>query len=199
MSETIQKDDVIIKEIIAGARILFEKFGLKKTTMEDIAKEVGKGKSSLYYYFPSKYEIFEAVVDQETRELFAQAQEAIDKASTAKEKLKAYSRVRLCNINKLGNLSQLVKNDLMDNMSVIMNIKKKHESTQFDMIKKIISTGIASGEFKKIENADADLLSFLFVAAFRGIALPFCASQPFPDLTQRVDTIVDVMVEGIGN
>ncbi len=199
MSEILQKDDVIIHEIIAGARTLFQKFGLKKTTMEDIAREVGKGKSSLYYYFPSKYEIFEAVVDQETRELFAQAQEAIDRASTAKGKLKAYSKVRLCNINKLGNLSQVVKNDLMDNMSVIMNIKKKHEITQLNMVKKIIAAGVASGEFKKVDDMDIDLLAFLFVAAFRGIALPLCVDQAFPDLTQRVDTIVDVMVEGIGN
>src|ERR1700681_2045142 len=58
------KEDLVLQEIIGGARALFEKFGLKKTTMEDIAKEIGKGKSSLYYYFPSKYEIFAAVVDQ---------------------------------------------------------------------------------------------------------------------------------------
>jgi AcrR family transcriptional regulator len=199
MVELLQKDDVIVQEIITGARTLFQKFGLKKTTMEDIAKEVGKGKSSLYYYFPSKYEIFEAVVDQETRELFTQAQEAIDKASTGKGKLKAYSRVRLCNINKMGNLSQVVKNDLMDNMSVIMNIKKKHEITQFNMVKKIIAEGVQSGEFKKVDEPDMDLLAFLFVAAFRGIALPLCVDEVFPDLTQRVDTIVDVMVEGIGS
>ena len=85
MNEVCQKEEAVIQEIIAGARILFEKFGLKKTTMEDIAREVGKGKSSLYYYFPSKYEIFEAVVDQETRELFALAQGAIDTKITAKE------------------------------------------------------------------------------------------------------------------
>jgi AcrR family transcriptional regulator len=200
MSEILQKDDAIIAEIIAGARTLFEKFGLKKTTMEDIAKEVGKGKSSLYYYFPSKYEIFEAVVDQETTELFSQAQIAIDKATTAKEKLKAYSTIRLCKINKMGNLSQVVKNDLMDNLSVIMNIKKKHEKTQFIMVKEIIIMGIESGEFKKVHSKDIDLLAFLFVAAFRGIALPMCSSDfSFPDLTKSVDTIVDIMVEGIGN
>jgi AcrR family transcriptional regulator len=199
MTEVLQRDDTIVHEIIAGARTLFEKFGLKKTTMEDIAREVGKGKSTLYYYFPSKYEIFEAVVDQETMELFDLAQEAIDRATTAKGKLKAYSKVRLCNINKLGNLSQVVKNDLMDNMSVIMKIKKKHETTQVNMVKKIIAAGIESGEFKKVGDGDPELLAFLFVAAFRGIALPLCSEGAFPDLTKRGDIIVDVMVEGIGN
>lgn len=199
MNEVLQKDDVVVKEIINGARILFEKFGLRKTTMEDIAKEVGKGKSSLYYYFPSKYEIFEAVVNQETAELFAQAQLAIDCCCSAREKLKAYSRVRLCSIQKLGNLSKVVKEDLIDNMAVIMKIKKKHEVNQFNLIKEIIAEGIKSHEFDPAHENNIDLLAFLFVAAFRGIALPMCMDEGTPELSRRADTIVDVMVEGIGN
>src|ERR1700730_4558145 len=113
MSEILQKDEVIIREIIGGARTLFEKYGLKKTTMEDIAREVGKGKSSLYYYFPSKYEIFEAVVEQEINEFFNVTQKAIEKAPTAREKLKAYSKMRVCKIKKLSNLSHIIKDDLI--------------------------------------------------------------------------------------
>ena len=60
--------------------------------------------------------------------------------------------MRLGKINKLGNLSQVVKNDLMDNMSVVMNnIKKKHEIRQFNLYKKIIESGVDSGEFKMPE------------------------------------------------
>ena len=54
MTDTLQKDEIIIKEVIEAAKVLFQRYGLKKTTMEDIAKFVGKGKSTLYYYFPSK-------------------------------------------------------------------------------------------------------------------------------------------------
>ncbi len=191
------KEDVVLQDIISGARALFEKFGLKKTTMEDIAREVGKGKSSLYYYFPSKYEIFEAVVDQEITELFSMAQKAVDKAPTAKEKLKAYIKVRMSKINKMGNLSQVVKNDLMDNMSVVMNVKKKHEINQVNMIQEIIEHGIERGEFKKIKKQEVCLIANLFAATFRGIALPLC-SDTFPDLTHKSDDIVEIMVEGIG-
>ena len=194
----VQKDDVIIEEIISGARTLFEKFGLKKTTMEDIASHIGKSKSSLYYYFPSKHEIFEAVLSQEIDELFKLASKAVEKATTAKDKLKAYSKVRLLKIGKMGNLSQLVKNDLMDNLNVIINIKRKHEATQIDMMREIIAFGVDSGEFKKISKADIDLLAYLFTATFRGISMPWCSDQQFPNITQRVDVIVDVMVDGIG-
>ncbi|HXB42405.1 MAG TPA: TetR/AcrR family transcriptional regulator [Puia sp.] len=198
MVAVASKDDVVFQEIIVGARALFQKFGLKKTTMEDIAREIGKGKSSLYYYFPSKYEIFEAVVDQEITEHFSMAQMEVDKAPTAKEKLKAYIKVRLCKINRMGNLSQVVKNDLMDNMRVVMNIKKKHEINQVNMIQEIISKGIETGEFRKIKNTELSLIANLFAAIFRGVALPLC-SETFPDLTEKADDIVEIMVAGIGN
>ena len=62
MLAQINKDELMVREILATAKKLFAQHGLKKTTMEDIANALGKGKSTLYYYFPGKTEIFEAVV-----------------------------------------------------------------------------------------------------------------------------------------
>ena len=44
--------------IISAATGLFSRFGLEKTTMEDIAKAARKGKSTLYYYFKNKEAVF---------------------------------------------------------------------------------------------------------------------------------------------
>ncbi len=54
-----------------------------------------KGKSTLYYYFSSKEEIFERVVDEEMNHFFSDIEKAIDKASSARDKLKAYCKMRL--------------------------------------------------------------------------------------------------------
>jgi AcrR family transcriptional regulator len=50
------------KEIIISAGRIFSHYGFKKTTMEEIARALKIGKSSVYYYFKSKEDIFEAVV-----------------------------------------------------------------------------------------------------------------------------------------
>ena len=50
------------KKIIKTAGQIFSRYGFKKTTMEEIAKALKIGKSSIYYYYQSKEEIFEAVV-----------------------------------------------------------------------------------------------------------------------------------------
>jgi AcrR family transcriptional regulator len=198
INQEIEREDYVISEIIGGARALFEKYGLKKTTMEDIAREVGKSKSSLYYYFPSKFEIFESVIEQETREFFIQAEESINKVPAAVEKLKAYSRARICCIKKLANLSQVARNNLMDNLKLIMTLKKKYELRQFAIVKRIINEGIESGEFKNMDKEGVDLMSFVFLGIFRGEANPLCSEVAYPDLAERVDRIVDLLVEGIG-
>ena len=60
----MEKEEIIVRETIESAKKLFQQFGLHKTTMEDIAKSAGKGKSTLYYYFKSKDEIFDKVIEK---------------------------------------------------------------------------------------------------------------------------------------
>ncbi len=50
------------KRIVEAAITVFAKKGYHKTKMADIAKEVGVSKGTLYQYFKSKKELFEAVV-----------------------------------------------------------------------------------------------------------------------------------------
>ena len=52
-------------KLIEVARMLFAKNGIEETTMNDIALASGKGRRTLYTYFKSKEDIYEAVVQYE--------------------------------------------------------------------------------------------------------------------------------------
>lgn len=54
MSKRLQTKEKIEK----AAMDCFERYGLDKTTLEDIAKAVGLNKTSLYYYYKKKEDIF---------------------------------------------------------------------------------------------------------------------------------------------
>lgn len=51
--------------IIAIAIDLFRKNGYARTSVSDIAREMGMDPSSLYHYFPSKSAIFSAILSPE--------------------------------------------------------------------------------------------------------------------------------------
>lgn len=56
-------------EIISAARVCFQRWGLAKTTMDDIAKEVGIARPNLYRYFPNKAVLVAAVSSEESRRI----------------------------------------------------------------------------------------------------------------------------------
>lgn len=61
----ISKDpDVRRQEIIDSARELFQSKGIKNTSMNDIAENIGVAKGLIYYYFSSKEELLRAVLDE---------------------------------------------------------------------------------------------------------------------------------------
>lgn len=193
----ITKDEIMVREILSTAKKLFAQNGLKKTTMEDIANAMGKGKSTLYYYFPGKTEIFEAVVDEEMRNLLRFTRQAINLATTAKDKLKAYFRTRVSLMEKLQNLSIVVYEEIFNHIGTILKLKQKHDEIQIDIIKEIVKGGIQSGEFKELLDDDMELFSCALVVAFRGLELPIPVSKRVRSCNHGADLLVDIMVDGM--
>ena len=198
MAETLGRDETVVREIIDTARALFKKTGFKKTTMGDIARGLGKAKSSLYYYYPGKEDIFEAVVFAEMDELLEQIQQSIRKASTSREKLIIYCRCRLEKLNQLCNLSETLKTEIAELQCLIGHLKSRFDTTHVELVKDILAEGVRKGEFKKINEDNIGLVAYLMVSTFRGLASPLMVgrNQP-PRLDLQIDSIVDIMVEGI--
>ena len=53
------------EQIIEAARNLFHQFGFKKVSMDEIAKEAGVTKKTIYMYFSSKEELLKYFIQEE--------------------------------------------------------------------------------------------------------------------------------------
>jgi AcrR family transcriptional regulator len=166
--------------------------------MEDIARSMSKGKSTLYYYFKSKEEIFERVVDRELDNLFTDILKALEKETSGQDKLRAYCKIRLRRVDKMRNLSQVLKDDLLQNLALVLEFRKKHESEQIHIVRNIIEFGIQRGEFKKMNSKVVEQLSSLFVILFKGMELPGHSRQTASGQYELAEIMVDAFVGGIG-
>lgn len=199
MAETLQRDEIIVREIVDTARVLFKRSGFKKTTMGDIARSLGKAKSSLYYYYPSKEDIFEAVIYAEMNELLDEIHQSIREATSSKEKLTIYCRCRLEKLSQLCNLSDALKTEIAELHCVMAELKSTFDTTHLELVKGILREGVGNGEFKKINEDNIELIAYLMVSSFRGLAVPLMVGKGrSPGLDLQIDSIVDIMVEGIG-
>ncbi len=194
----MEKDEIVIGEILSGAKKLFGKHGLKKTTMEEIATAAGKGKSTLYYYFPSKNEIFEAVVEDEMKNVVKRIREAVNASLTAKEKLKAFLQAQITSIIGFHSFREVLFDDLVTSMRMLIVIKSRYEQIQIDMIREILLGGSQSGEFKEMSTDRMNKMSFVMVTAFRGLHFPLSVELSELQTNEYFDEMIDMLIAGIG-
>ncbi|NLD99906.1 MAG: TetR/AcrR family transcriptional regulator [Fibrobacter sp.] len=60
-----QQRDQILKMLLANGKELFSRFGLQKTTVEEIARKCGISKGAFYLFFNSKEELFFEIIEKE--------------------------------------------------------------------------------------------------------------------------------------
>jgi len=82
MSRTPQDPSVRMNEILDVADYLFFTKGYDATTINDIAKKMGVAQGMLYYYFKSKEEILEKLLDRHADSLMTEIKNIIDLNST---------------------------------------------------------------------------------------------------------------------
>lgn len=76
-------------EILDIAERLFQQKGYQKCTINDILREVGIAKGTFYYYFTSKDEVMEAIVERYTELIRSRALAAVEKEASPEEKILA--------------------------------------------------------------------------------------------------------------
>ena len=194
----IKKDDIIKDEILKEAQKLFQQFGVKKTTMEDIAKAMGKGKSTLYYYYGSKEDIFDAVIQKEMDEVFHCVKQAVEKAETAEEKLKAFTLSKIKAVQKRANLYKIVKGEMQDTMRCMKHLHAEYDIHETTLVKDILAFGIRNGEFSKQIKKDLDILPSVIVSSLRGLERDLFTDK-YAKLESRMESIMGIMMRGLKN
>lgn len=78
------------ERFIEVARQLFARKGVENTTMNDIASASSKGRRTIYTYFKSKTEIFNAVIETETEKILSRLRVILAKPISPEEKMREY-------------------------------------------------------------------------------------------------------------
>ncbi|WP_109829982.1 TetR/AcrR family transcriptional regulator [Reichenbachiella versicolor] len=83
------------QEILEAAKQLFNTQGYSKTSVDDISAAIGMRKSSLYYYFKNKEDIFVQSSENEWRRIFSEFRAEANKSKDPETKLITYIRQSL--------------------------------------------------------------------------------------------------------
>ncbi len=188
------KKDANRENILKIAREIFSKYGFKKTTLDDIANAVRKGKSSLYYYFSSKEDLFQAVIMKEVEILARELEIVINRNTDPVDKLRDYIITKLATFRNLANFYHAIENDVTA-VGFIDGVKMKYEQDEIRMIKRILIEGVRKNEF---EIYDFNLVAIGITTAIKGLEMPLSAGNyGNVNLERSVDTILKIICYGI--
>jgi len=188
------KRDAVRENILAIAQEIFSKYGYKKTTLDDIANAVRKGKSSLYYYFNSKEDLFQEVIQKEADILREELSKVLVKDIDPAEKLRDYILTKISTYRQLANFYDAIQNDTTA-VEFIDNIKSQYDKEEIRMMKRILLEGARRGKFTI---KDFSLAAIGITTAIRGLEMPLSAGEfKTSDIEQSVDAIVGIICYGI--
>lgn len=189
----INKDEFRKKIIILAGQI-FSRYGFKKTTMDEIARALKMGKSSVYYYFDSKEEIFEAVVLYEANILRNELTTAIKSVESPLDKMKNYVFVRMKSFEKLSNYYNAIFDKNLDHFDFIETIREKYDREELAILRLILYHGTRKKVFT-VSNSEYTALAIQ--TTLKGLEVPLFWKKKELNIEARLDAILEVLFYGI--
>jgi len=181
-------------EILKEARILFARYGLKKTSMDDIAKAVGLVKTSLYYYFKSKEELFQAVIRHEGQIMINRLKQEVDRYKSPQRKLRAYVITKLEYFKELVNLDNLIRISTQEPLPLIEKERQNFFKEEKALVKDILEEGSRKNVFKVL---NPELIAMIIIASVRSLERTILLYQDRRLSMSDYNAILDVFFYGV--
>ena len=199
MSEGLSKREQVREErrqqILDSALAVFSQKGFHASNVSDVAAHAGVSQGTIYWYFDSKEELFDAAITAFFTHFGAEMMAAQQEGATATEKLRALA----------SNMDDFVVN-AQQVFGVFLGFwassEDRQESAQFwiDLLHEytkgvvtIIEDGIKEGEFREV---DAEALVWAVSAAYDGLAA-YLMFIPDIDVRRVSKVFVDTLLGGL--
>ena len=156
--------------ILAAAGKIFAKSGLAGARTDAIAAAAGVNKALLYYYFKSKENMYEAVVEDHFSGFNRQALEVLTAPGPARAILLRYVSLHFDFISARHRYASLHQQTMMAGGKFAERLVKKYFRPRSEAFDKLLERGMQSGEFHRTDRFNmavsvVSLIVFYFSAA----------------------------------
>jgi AcrR family transcriptional regulator len=178
-------------KIAESAVSLFIENGFNETSMRQIAKALGMGKSTLYDYFPSKDDIIVYVFQDHLSVLIQRAEVITGQEGEADKHLR---RVMQMHLNFLLENKAFYLRLLFEAQRLKAESQQRIQEYRYvyqDLIKALIETGIQQGSFRPVDSTMAmkTLISMMTPVVF--------TSRPSGTPEEMLEAGIDLILNGL--
>jgi AcrR family transcriptional regulator len=185
-------------KLIEVARQLFANKGVENTTMNDIAAASEKGRRTIYTYFKSKREIYNAVVERQSERMVENLRNIASSTLEPVQKLEQYLNQRFQLVVDYAPRHDMVLRHIFDrDLRRMERVHKLAAIKESEMFRKLLDEGIAKGAFDPVQ---AERLLKVHPILFQGV--DFCVMRDSTDTSgisvlDSREAVVKFLVAGI--
>jgi AcrR family transcriptional regulator len=190
-----QNKDRKQKEILKAALKLFAHYGFKKTTIEDVALELGMTKSNIYFYVANKKDLYEKTIGNELQQWRDSVAASVNKVDDVIEKFKVMaiqSFIYLSNHRDL--LSILIRDPSIFTLSPEEDRFYEINHGAMLLIKEILVQGVDEGLFKPV---DIELTTELLFSIYIMFLIKAYVKSEGNSASRMYDVGVGLMLHGL--
>ena len=188
-----------IRDLILDAvDLLLAKFGYGKMTMEDVARQVGIGKGTIYLHFPSKEELVLAHIDRIGETVVRKLQEMAGSPDSAERKLRRMLVLRVLHrFDSVAHYTQAL-GDLLSSVRAPLLVRRQATfEKEAAVFEDVLRDGARLGA---LDCPDPRMASFVLIQSTNSL-LPFSLSPRElgrrEELEDQVGRIADLLIKGL--
>jgi AcrR family transcriptional regulator len=197
MRQIAKRED--IRDLILDAvDALLARFGYKKMTMDDVAREVGIGKGTIYLHFPGKEELVLAHIDRIAARVVAGLREIAGSSDPPGKRLRRMLIHRvLFRFDSVLHYSQNLSDLLSSVRPALLARREAHFENEAKVFEAILREGARS---RALDCSDPATTSRVLIQSTNAL-LPFNLSARElgrrEELEEKVTRIADLLVKGL--
>jgi len=170
-------------ELLEAALDLFVEKGFASTRAEEVAARAGVSKGTLFLYFPSKEELFKAVVRENIVRHQTEGAEEIARFTGTSAEMLEYLMLewwRRYGATKASGISKLVMSEASNFPDLARFFQDEVVAPGHAMIRSVLQRGIDRREFRRIDldlTVHSVLAPLLFLVTWKHSMAPCCPSE----------------------
>jgi TetR/AcrR family transcriptional regulator len=190
-------------ELLEAALDLFVDKGFAATRVEEVAAHAGVSKGTLFLYFPSKEELFKAVVRENIVRHQTEGAEEIARYQGSTPELLEYLMLewwRRYGATKASGISKLVMSEASNFPDLARFFQDEVVTPGHAMIRSVLERGVRQGEFRAVDmdlTVHSVLAPLLFLVTWKHSMAPCCPTSQQIDPETFIRHHTDLLVRGL--
>jgi AcrR family transcriptional regulator len=183
--------------IVEAARRRFLRFGVPKTTMDEVAREAGCSRTTLYAHFRNMEDLYGSLLDQDAERFIRDASDAVENESTTGRKIRRIIEITRSSYARNQVLRMAFTADAEMSLVGVASVYSRDQETRIiALLRQVLEEGIREGSIRPVDPERVAYLMFHLGTVLVEREVSDAADFDFDEILGVMD---DVFARGIRN